>query len=149
MFLTRARLKHFDSHSSTFAHGLAWVLLCLALAAHVADEALTDFLSVYNPAARSIREEFYLPLPVFTFEVWIVGLTATVLALLSLSVFAFRGAKWMRAASYVFAVLMLANGSLHITASVYLNRRMPGVYSSPLLLAASINLIVVVRRKVH
>ena len=37
-------------------HGLAWPSLCLALAIHVVDEALTGFLSVYNPAVQSIRE---------------------------------------------------------------------------------------------
>jgi hypothetical protein len=34
------------------------VTLSLALAAHVADEALTDFLAVYNPFVRSARERF-------------------------------------------------------------------------------------------
>ncbi len=29
-------------------HGLAWVLLTLALAVHVADEAFNDFLCVYD-----------------------------------------------------------------------------------------------------
>ncbi len=53
----------------------AWVALCLALAVHVADEALTDFLSVYNPAVISIRERLpWLPLPTFTFDVWRGGL---------------------------------------------------------------------------
>jgi hypothetical protein len=44
--------------------GLAWVMLCLVFAAHVVDEALTDFLSVYNPTVRAIRHSpfahFYL-----------------------------------------------------------------------------------------
>ncbi|MEW6208851.1 MAG: HXXEE domain-containing protein [Acidobacteriota bacterium] len=142
-----AHLKQCDNRTSTFAHGLAW--LCLALAAHAADEALTDFLSVYNPAAHWIREKFYLPLPIFTFEMWIGGLIAAIIALLSLSAFAFRGAKWMRTLSYVFALVMLANGLLHIAGSIYLGRWMPGVYSSPLLLAAAINLLVAVRRNVH
>jgi hypothetical protein len=34
-------------------HGFAWIALCLALAVHVIDETLTDFLSVYNPAGPS------------------------------------------------------------------------------------------------
>src|SRR5439155_13684259 len=43
--------------------GVAWVVLCVALSVHVADEALTDFLSVYNPAVRAIRSRFpFLPL---------------------------------------------------------------------------------------
>jgi hypothetical protein len=54
--------------------GIAWLALCIAFAIHVADEALTDFLSVYNPAVRAIRARFpFLPLPTFTFRVWLTG----------------------------------------------------------------------------
>jgi hypothetical protein len=110
----------------------------LALAVHVADEALTDFLSVYNPAARAIRQRFpLLPLPVFTFEVWLTGLILALVTLLGLSFFVFRGVRWMRPLAYIFSVMMMANGLGHMAGSFYLGRLMPGVYSSPLLLAAS------------
>jgi hypothetical protein len=36
------------STNSVNHRGWAWMSLCLALAAHVFDEAMTDFLSVYN-----------------------------------------------------------------------------------------------------
>jgi hypothetical protein len=39
-------------------YGLAWLLLCLALAIHVLDEALTDYLAVQNPTVRAIRQRF-------------------------------------------------------------------------------------------
>jgi uncharacterized protein with HXXEE motif len=120
------------------SYGLAWVALCLALAVHVADEALTGFLSVYNPAARAIRERLpFLPLPTFTFEVWLTGLILAVLLLLSLSPFAFQGARWMVPLSYAFGVMMFANGLQHIVASIYMRRAMPGVYSAPVLLGSS------------
>ena len=126
----------------TYRLGWAWVALCLALAVHVTDEALTDFLSVYNPTVRAIRNRLpFLPLPTFTFEVWLTGLIAAVVLLLSLSRFAFRGARWMTPVSYVFGALMFLNGSLHIAGSFYLGRLMPGVYSAPLLLAGSIYLL--------
>jgi hypothetical protein len=122
--------------------GVAWVALCLALAIHVTDEALTDFLSVYNPAAQAIRERLpFLPLPTFTFEVWLGGLILAVIVLLSLSHAAFRGAWWMAPLSYLFGVLMLGNGLLHLAGSIYLGRAMPGVYSAPLLLGAAIHLL--------
>jgi len=41
--------------------GFAWVLLSLALTLHVIDEALTDFLSVYNPAVPSDSQARSLP----------------------------------------------------------------------------------------
>ncbi len=129
------------------SHGRAWVALCLALAVHVADEALTDFLSVYNPAARAIQKQFpFLPVPTFTFEAWLTGLILAVLILLALSPFAFRGARWMVSVSYVFGALMLVNGLGHLTGSIYLGRLMPGVYSAPLLLAASSWLLAAARR---
>lgn len=129
-------------HATARHWGWAWVALCLALAVHVTDEALTDFLSVYNPAVRAIRQRLpLLPLPVFTFKVWLTGLILAIVFLLGLSVFVFRGAWWMKPLAYIYGVIMLANGLGHIAGSIYLGRLMPGVYSSPLLLAASVYLL--------
>lgn len=128
-------------------HGWAWVALSLALAVHVTDEALTGFLSVYNPAAAAIRRYVpFLPLPVFTFRVWLAGLIVAAILLLVLSSFAFRGARWTRLLSYPFAVLMLFNGLGHLIGSFYLRQPMPGVYSAPLLLAGSVWLILTARQ---
>ena len=126
----------------------AWVGLCLALALHVVDEALTDFLSVYNPAVQSIREHVsWLPLPTFTFQIWLGGLIVAVIVLSSLTVFVLRGSRWMTPVSYAFGVLMLANGLLHIAGSIQLGRFMHGVYSAPVLLAASIYLLATVHQQ--
>ena len=120
----------------------AWVALCLALALHVVEEALTDFLSVYNPLIRSMREHApWIPLPTFSFEVWLASLIVTVIALSSLTVFVLRGSRWMIPVSYVFAVLMFANGIFHLAGSVEMGRFMPGVYSAPLLLIAATYLL--------
>jgi hypothetical protein len=112
------------------------------LAIHVADEALTDFLSVYNPTARAIRKRLpFLPLPTFTFKVWLTRLILAIVVLCALSPFAFEGAKWLKPLAYVYGIIMLANGLHHIIGSIYLKRLMPGVYSSPLLLICSIYLL--------
>jgi len=122
--------------------GWAWVALCVALAIHVADEALTDFLSVYNPAVRAIRAKIpFLPLPTFTFRVWLGGLIAVTVLLLALSPAAFRGAPGMRPAAYVFGIVMTGNGLLHLVGSVYMRKAMPGVYSAPIILGAAIFLL--------
>ena len=122
--------------------GLAWLALCVAFAIHVADEALTDFLSVYNPAVRSIRARFpFLPLPTFTFRGWLMGLILAVGVLASLTPFAYRGAGWVRPIAYAFGIVMAGNGMLHLVGSIYLRKAMPGVYSAPLLLAAAIYLL--------
>ena len=122
--------------------GLAWVALCGALAIHVADEALTDFLSVYNPAVRAIRTRFpFLLLPTFTFPVWLGGLITVTILLFALSPAAFRGEPVMRPAAYVFGVVMAGNGLLHLVGSVYMRKAMPGVYSAPIILAAAVYLL--------
>jgi hypothetical protein len=59
--------------------GPAWIALCLALALYVIDEALAGFLDVYNRSVWGLHERWpWLPLPVFTFEKWIVGLVQAI-----------------------------------------------------------------------
>ena len=123
--------------------GFAWILLCVALTLHVADEAMTDFLSVYNPAVQAIRKRLpFLPLPVFTFKVWLTGLCLAILLVFCLSPLAFRGSRLALELAYPFAILMFANGLGHVGGSLYRRRLMPGVYSSPFLLLASAYLFV-------
>lgn len=123
-------------------HGTAWILLALALALHVADEAANDFLSVYNPSVLRIRQALpWLPLPVFTFDVWLAGLIAAVLLLLFLSRYVFLGRRWTIPASYLLGGLMTLNALGHFAGSLAMGRAMPGVYSSPFLLAAALYLI--------
>ena len=125
--------------------GFAWLTLCGALAVHVADEALTDFLSVYNPAVRALRARFpLLPLPTFTFRVWLGGLIAATLLLCALAPAAFHGAPGLRPGAYVFGIVMAVNGLLHLGGSLYMRKAMPGVYSAPLILVAAIYLLGVV-----
>jgi hypothetical protein len=135
--------------------GTAWVLLCLTLAVHVTDEALTGFLNIYNPTVVALRAKLgYWPMPTFGFREWLTGLIAAVVILLALSPFVFRGARWIRPVFYIFAVIMLANGLGHTAATVFgqtvssvrFPRPAPGFYSSPLLLAASIYGLAQLRR---
>jgi hypothetical protein len=143
---------------SSTSIGPGWVALALALGAHVADEAFTHFLDVYNPTVLAMRQRFaWFPMPAFAFRGWLGGLIALVVVLLLLTPFAFRDARWIRPIAYIFAIIMLANGIGHITFtilgrtvdSVHFARPAPGFYSSPLLLAASIYLLVQLRRTAH
>src|SRR5712664_2579119 len=69
--------------------GLAWILLCLAFCAHVADEALTGFLNVYNPTVIAMRDRLaWFPMPTFEYREWLVGLIVANLILLALTPFA-------------------------------------------------------------
>lgn len=126
--------------------GRAWLALTLALGLHVADEALTDFLSVYNPIVREARARLgWFPMPEFTFGIWLAGLCLLVLALLALTPLAYRGVTAVRAIAYPFAVIMFLNGIGHLAASTYLSRWAPGATTAPLLLAASAWLLHAVR----
>lgn len=130
--------KNESAHAGRRQWGLAWVSLCLAFAAHVVDEAINDFLSVWNPFVESVHARFpWVPLPTFEFGVWLGVLIIGLIVLLFLSLFVFAGATWMRPLSYFFATVMMGNGLAHIAASLYLSRPAPGVYSSPLLLVAA------------
>ena len=118
--------------------GRAWVALTLTLAAHVADEALTGFLDVYNPIVRSVRDRvWWFPMPTFTFEVWLTGLCLAVAALFALAPLAFRRAPLVRIAAYPYAAIMALNGAGHLIASIYLQRWAPGTITAPLLIASS------------
>jgi hypothetical protein len=119
----------------------------MALGLHVTDEALSGFLDVYNPTVAALRKRWpALPLPEFTFEVWLGGLIAAVVVLLLLAPFAFRGARWLRVPAALFALLMIVNAVGHtlgtifgrtLDSSVTFSGPMPGFYSSPFLAAAS------------
>lgn len=129
--------------SFAYRHGLAWVGLSLALALHVTDEALNGFLSYYNPAVRRIREDFpLLPLPTFEFEWWLTGLILAVMISLAGATLAFRGRPWTIPASYLYGGLMCLNALGHLGASIFNQRLMPGVLSSPVLLVAALMMIV-------
>jgi hypothetical protein len=131
------------------AWGMAWLALTAALALHVADEAVNDFLAVYNPTVRAIRARLpFLPLPTFTFAVWLSGLIAAIAILAVLSPLAFRGRPELRYLAYPYAAIMLLNGLQHIAGSVWMGRLMPGVISAPLLIVTSAILLFTTRRAV-
>jgi hypothetical protein len=127
--------------------GYAWIFLAAALALYVTDEAMTDFLSVYNPTVRAIRERVpFLPIPTFTFGVWLTGLCVGILLLFCLSPLAFRSNRFPIWVAFPLSIMMLGNGLLHISSSFYVGRLMPGVYSSPIILLASAWLLINARR---
>jgi hypothetical protein len=141
-------LSRFDPWQlAALRFGRTWLALAGALALHVADEALTDFLSVYNPAALAIRARLpWLPLPTFSFPVWLGGLAAAIALLFALSPLAYRGVRWIVIAAMPLSVLMVFNGLGHIGSSLYARRFMPGAYSSPVLIAAALLALVGARR---
>ena len=130
---------------------IAWICLALAIALHVTEEAVTGFLPVYNGVVEAARSKHpWIPLPTFTFPVWLGGLILGIVLLLAFTPLVSRGQGWMRAASVILAVLMIGNACGHLGASLYWGRPAPGVYSSPVLLIAAVALLITaVRVKVR
>jgi hypothetical protein len=127
--------------------GHAWIALGLALAIHVADEAVHDFLALYNPTALAIRERLGVPFPpTFSFTTWLSGLAVVVVAWLALAPLAYRGRRWLVPLATVLSVIHIVNGCAHGLTSLWLGRAAPGVWSAPLLVASAIWMLTIVQR---
>jgi hypothetical protein len=142
------------SSSPARGFGTPWLLLCFAFCFHVADEALTHFLDVYNPTVIAIRERLgWWPMPTFQFREWLIGLIIANAILLALTPLAYRNTRPLRPFAWFYAVIMLLNGMGHTlftilgrtVESVQFSRPAPGFYSSPFLLVASVYLLVRLR----
>ena len=127
-----------------YQFGIAWVGFAVALGIHVYDEANHDFLSVYNPTVHAMRARIpFLPIPTFTFSTWLTLLCSGIALLLCLSPLAFRRIRWMQTAALPLGIVVgVFNAAMHLMSSAYYHRWMPGVFSSPLLLAAAVFLLV-------
>jgi multisubunit Na+/H+ antiporter MnhE subunit len=92
-------------------------------------------------------------MPTFQFRVWLIGLIVGNVVVLLLTPLAYQNAWWLRPVAYFYAAIMLLNGCGHTLAtilgrtvsSVHFPRPAPGFYSSPLLLAGSIFLLLRLR----
>jgi hypothetical protein len=135
--------------------GTPWLLLCLAFAMHVWDEAAHDFLSYYNSTVLALYGHFsWFPRMDMQFRTWLAALLVANLVLLGLTPWAYRNARWLRPLAYVFAGIQLLNGTGHILAairgstvpSVQFEGPAPGVYTAPLLVALAAYLFRALRK---
>lgn len=142
-----------DLHTRYTTLGWAWVGMAVAIGLHVADEALTGFLAIYNPTVVEARQRWsWFTMPTFTFRTWLAGLIAVIL-LLIISPMAFRNVRWIPPVGYVVSVLMIVNALGHTLATILgrtfadvrFARPAPGFYSSPVLVIASVYLLVELR----
>ncbi len=146
------------SRPSSFAYrklGWAWVAFCVALSVHVIDEALTGFLSVYNPTVLAMRPANWWFPPTFAFRDWLMGLVLAVMLGLAASPLFFHNHGWVRPPAYFLAIVAgILNAFGHITGTILghtvgtvrFPRPMPGFYSSPILLAAAAYLLLCLTR---
>ena len=114
---------------------LAWLLLVTALALHVLDEAMSDFLPFYNQSVINLREQLgFFPAPTFSFSIWLGGLIIAIILLYLMTYIVVRGSRFIRVFTIIFAVLMIFNGLGHLLGSLYYGRILPGMWSSPFLI---------------
>jgi hypothetical protein len=125
------------------AFGTAWVLFAVSFATHFTDEAIHGFLPEYNSRVRMIRNKLpLLPIPTFSFASWLALLITGFVFLLCLSPLAFHNSPWLHLAARPIAVVLgIFNAGLHLVGSIWYRRRVPGFYSAPLLLIASLYLL--------
>ncbi|MGC8760079.1 MAG: hypothetical protein ACP5UT_13635 [Bryobacteraceae bacterium] len=116
----------------------SWLMLTLALTLHVAEGAVRDYLSFYNPLAMSLRDMMlWTWMPTFTFAAWLGGWIAILAVLYGMAWFAAYPARWMVWASIAYAELMFLYAAAKLGFALYLEKAIPGVYTAPLLVAAS------------
>lgn len=120
--------------------GIAWLTLSLILLFHIIDEAVNNFLPLYNQTISKIRANTGFPFPIFAFPGWLTGLIMVDLLLLFLSIYAFKSKRIVIFLAYPFAVIMFLNGCGHVAGSFYFHEWVPGVITAPLLLYGSVNL---------
>lgn len=144
-----------DAALSTAGFGTEWFALCVVLALHIVDEATTGFLAVYNPTVMILRQRWgWFPMPLVGLREYLVSHILICVLLFCLTPVAQRGMAGLRPWAWAYAVIMFLNGLGHTigtvlghtVASVTFARPAPGFYSSPLLFAASVWLMVRLRR---
>lgn len=117
---------------------IAWLLMAAALAVHVFDEAISGFLPFYRETVQSLKERIgFFPMPMFTFEVWLIGLIALIIILFLLTPIVHRGSRFIRWFVTGFGALMIANALGHMLGSFYFGNVLPGFWSSSFLLLTS------------
>ena len=93
-------------------------------------------------------------MPTFSFDIWLAGLIGAVVILLLLSGWVAREVTGTRFVAYGFAIIMLLNACSHTLATIFgrtvasvtFSRPAPGFWSSPVMAAAAIYLLVELRK---
>jgi hypothetical protein len=132
-----------NNRSTKRKNAFAWMLMVSAIAIHVIDESLTGFHAFYTEFVLSMREQLsFFPMPTFTYGTWLGGLIAAILILFSLTLFVYKGKRFIRIIAIVLGFIMIGNALGHILGSIYFERLLPGFWSSPLLLLTAVYVVV-------
>ena len=129
---------------------VAWFVLCVLLALHIAEEAASGDYRAYGQSLALLRELFpQLPIPQFRFTVWLVDIAGAIIVLFLLTGLVHKNYQIMRSASFALATFTTANAMLHILLSLASDQVLAGTLTSPLLLVASLFLFLTIPRTEH
>lgn len=123
---------------------VAWFTLCAVLAAHIVEEA-----QAVSGAGIEVLRLFFPALPPFQYSIWLVDIVGALVALLALTWQVQRQNPWMRPASYAFALFTTANAMMHLLLSYAEGEVLAGTVTAPLMLIASLFLLVSIPRENH
>ena len=129
------------SNSQIAAFGRAWLVLCTVTALHLLEESTTGFLEDFAPLVHTVGLAIGIPAEMPSYSIWLAAIASLIAFVFVLTPLAFRGRHWVVLGSYVFAALMVGNGVNHLLSPLYLGHFLPGQWTSPFLILASIQLV--------
>jgi hypothetical protein len=120
---------------------VAWLTLCVVLAAHIVEEA-----QIVSGAGIEVLRLFFPSLPPFQYSIWLIDIVGALLALVGLTWQVQRRNPWMRPASYALALFTTANAMMHLLLSYAQNVTLAGTLTAPAMLLASLFLLLSIPR---
>lgn len=122
---------------------LAWLIGCIAFAAHIGEEIAYGSFGVYADFSVFVNTLFpWLRLPPYNYEIWLTNLIGTSVVLLALTGLVYVKRGPMRLASHLFAAFLTLNGMGHLYAALTMSTYFPGAMTAGLLIVAGLFLFV-------
>jgi hypothetical protein len=122
---------------------IAWLLGCIAFAAHIAEEIAYGSFGVYadfNVFVNTLFPSF--DLPPYKYDVWLINLIGACALLFAFTWLVRTKRGPMRLASYVFAAFLTLNGMGHLYAALSMSTYFPGAMTAAAMVAAGLFLFV-------
>lgn len=120
---------------------IAWFTLCVVLALHIYEEA-----TIASGVGLDLLRAFFPSLPPFQYEIWLIDIVGSVIALFALTIQVQKRNPWMRPASFALATFTAANAMMHMLSTIALKTPVAGTITAPALLAAAFLLFVAIPR---
>jgi hypothetical protein len=118
---------------------VAWLIACTVFCLHIIDEGLHGSFGFYSDLERLLTILApSLNITPFNFDVWLVNMTGTLLALFLLTPLTARGHRLMVPASFAFATFLSGNAALHMLMAFGRGEIVTGSLTAPFMLAAGL-----------